>query len=168
MDWKEAIWEQPLVSLRTSTQTTSKTGIASSHTNNAYISEELRPRTPSSPLTNPQASLPQTFSGVVHYQIPKSTIPTNFEQPYLYPSSFELAALSAMSRHSSSQGNKTSAQYQLMSSESPADQARSMSQVSPGFIFVIFPLSSRVIFTPPSSFPFLCLSLRVSVFERVL
>ena len=42
-----------------------------------------------------------------------------------------------MSRHSSSKNSKQSP-YQLMSSDSPADQAKAMSQVSPGFIFVIF------------------------------
>ncbi|KAK5096668.1 hypothetical protein LTS08_007541 [Lithohypha guttulata] len=40
-----------------------------------------------------------------------------------------------MSRHASSQQSKDSQQYQLVPSESPADQARSLTQVSPGFIF---------------------------------
>lgn len=75
----------------------------------------------------------------------KSTlqIPEQSARPYFRPSEFEVAAIEAMSRHSQVQGGKESPQYQLMSSETPAEQARTMSQVSPGFIFVIFPLSLR-------------------------
>jgi len=62
------------------------------------------------------------------------------ETPY---SSLDFLITAEMSRHSSAQSSsKGTQQYQLMSSESPADQAKSMSQVSPGFIFVIFPLSA--------------------------
>lgn len=57
------------------------------------------------------------------------------------PNAFEIVANEAMSRQTAQGGSRPPAQYQLKSSESPADQARSLSQVSPGFIFVIFPLS---------------------------
>lgn len=55
-------------------------------------------------------------------------------------------------------------QYQLKSTDAPADQAKSLSQVSPGFIFVIFSLSSTdplpisllhfLIFGRPESFQY--------------
>lgn len=70
------------------------------------------------------------------------------KQPLFWSSNaFEVVANEAMSRHTSQESKKvnkasgSTSQYQLMSSESPADQAKSLSQVSPGFIFVIFPLS---------------------------
>lgn len=68
----------------------------------------------------------------------------NCSEPTDLPySSLDFVNTAEMSRHSSAQSSsKGTQQYQLMSSESPADQAKSMSQVSPGFIFVIFPLSA--------------------------
>lgn len=88
-----------------------------------------------------------------------SETPTAFHQPYTAfqaSNAFDLAASEDMSRRTAQASKKTTqpdkppAQYQLMSSESPADQARSLSQVSPGFIFVIFPLSCLYCSTSPS------------------
>lgn len=110
---------------------------------NAYQASNTNPAS----YSTPTSSSPQVLE-----------TPTAFHQtstPAFWSSNaFELAANEAMSRHRSQgggiadQANKPASQYQLMSSESPADQARSLSQVSPGFIFVIFPL-----YCPCSLFP---------------
>ena len=90
------------------------------------------------------------------YQFLHSLDQSHKEQSDLNHFTLDLAATGEMSRHSPPQSSKAAQQYQLMSSESPADQAKSMSQVSPGFIFVIFPLSC-VCFSspPPPNFSFL-------------
>lgn len=74
-------------------------------------------------------------------EVPHWTVGTQNSPRAWGSNAFELIANAAMSRQSSQGGNINPPQYQLTSSESPADQAKSMSQVSPGFIFVIFPLS---------------------------
>ena len=78
--------------------------------------------------------------------------------PLVHHTSRPLAPVT-MSRHSSAVTSKGVQQYQLMSSETPADQARSLSQVSPGFIFVISPMSKRCFLCPALLFPALFLFL---------
>lgn len=94
-----------------------------------------QPDTISTTHSASRSSVPPAFETLPVY-------PYSQNQPAFWPTNvFELAANEAMSRQQSYGGNQPPIQYQLLSSESPADQARSLSQVSPGFIFVMFPLS---------------------------
>lgn len=109
--------------------------------------------TPSLPSPGAQPSVPEPLSE----QSSSRREPTSFQIP-AYPHE------QAMSRYATPGPTTVSTsrpqQYQLVSPGTPADP-RAMSQVSPGFIFVIFPLFAGV-FIFFNRFPFPSFILRLS------
>lgn len=143
-------------------QIASTVGVTRQHEpDDLYISyhDQLNPH----PHPNIDYTPYSTSSSLSSPTIGTSIVFPNEQQPPIpwRSNAFEIVANGAMSRQTAQGGSKQPAPYQLKSSDSPADQARSLSQVSPGFIFVIFPLSrdcfSTLLF--PLSF---CLSLSES------
>lgn len=147
MNWEGTIREDPFgwtppdhTAERTTTTSDNARHLYSSHGNSLSSPRLISHRTTDSHLSS------CIFQ---EHQSPYSLDQPYREQSNLPSFSLSLTATANMSRHAASQSNTGPQQYQLMSSESPADQAKSMSQVSPGFIFVIFPLSSVCFWSHP-------------------
>lgn len=151
MDREGAVEEEPSSSAPSSTHTAFDFDTTSNIINNLYIDQD--------DLLAFQAPTQTATSTSLHpFDLPQTQTPPDFAQSncvtsWFYPPAAESTASTTMSRKPSSQGSKSSQQYQLMSSESPADQARSLSQVSPGFIFVIFLCPALLLLHSTPSFP---------------
>lgn len=121
-----------------------------------YSAHDIQPRPQSTYTTIDPHNAPDVQSSL---QTP--TAPSSTYSPFQLQDNDTLisdlpAAEFDMAPTSSRRDARSQQQYQLMSSGTPADQARAMSQVSPGFIFVIFPMSSRLLLLRPNPpFPFL-------------
>ena len=138
---------------RTSSTTASKRGTASSQSSQSESAQDTSRRSSATNLQQSRTASPfeppSLPSASAEEILHEPSVGEDYPQKSSFSSLHDISAL-AMSRHQSRPNPQSdrNPSIQLLSPES-ARNPRRMSQVSPGFIFVIFPMSLRCAFLVP-------------------